>query len=180
MRSSAKRFFRKTLQATHTQEPRVINVDKNAAYPKAIDQMKAEEGLPESVEFRQNKYLNNRVEQDHRFIKRLTLPGMGFHSFNTARRTLRGYEAMNMRSYWTSCGSRKRRCFSSYRTTVAAPGSRMEHPGAKRSDCRLRPASPLPVRECDSRTTRRLFEKHSTCAAVGVSNFWSCCIIQSS
>ncbi len=40
---------------------------KNAAYPKAIEQMKAEEGLPESVEFRQNKYLNNRIEQDHRF-----------------------------------------------------------------------------------------------------------------
>jgi transposase-like protein len=36
------------------------------------------------------------VEQDHRFIKRLVNPGMGFASFNTARRTLRGYEAMNM------------------------------------------------------------------------------------
>jgi len=36
------------------------------------------------------------VEQDHRFIKQLTKPGMGFSSFNTARRTLRGFEAMNM------------------------------------------------------------------------------------
>jgi transposase-like protein len=36
------------------------------------------------------------VEQDHRFIKRLVKPGIGFGSFNTARRTLRGYEAMNM------------------------------------------------------------------------------------
>ena len=96
MRSSAKRFFCKTLQASHTQEPRVINVDKNAAYPKAIDEVKAEEELPLSVELRQNKYLNNRVEQDHRFIKRLTRPGMGFGSFNTARRTLRGFEVMNM------------------------------------------------------------------------------------
>jgi len=93
---AAKRFFRKTLQANHTQEPRVINVDKNAAYPKAIDQMKASVELPLSVELRQNKYLNNRVEQDHRFIKRLTKPGMGFHSFNTARRALKGFEAMNM------------------------------------------------------------------------------------
>ncbi len=74
----------------------MINVDKNAAYPKAIDQMKAKEELSERVELRQNKYLNNRIEQDHRFIKRLTKPGMGFHSFNTARRTIRGYEAMNM------------------------------------------------------------------------------------
>ena len=94
--SAAKRFFRKTLQAPHTQKPKVINVDKNAAYPKAVDELKAKEGLPGSLELRQNKYLNNRVEQDHRFIKRLTKPGMGFHSFNTARRTIRGYEAMNM------------------------------------------------------------------------------------
>ncbi len=92
--SAAKRFFRKTFQAPHTQEPRVINVDKNAAYPKAVDELKAEEGLPESLELRQNKYLNNRVEQDHRLIKRLTKPGMGFHSFNTARRAIRGYEGM--------------------------------------------------------------------------------------
>ena len=69
---------------------------KNAAYPKAVDEIKAEEELSKSVKLRHNKYLNNRVEQDHRFIKRLTKPGMGFHSFNTARRTLRGFEAMNM------------------------------------------------------------------------------------
>lgn len=61
MRSSAKRFFRKALQATHTQEPRVINVDKNADLPKAIDQMKAKEELSKCVELRQNKYLNNQA-----------------------------------------------------------------------------------------------------------------------
>ena len=54
------------------------------------------EELSEQVELRQNKYLNNLVEQNHRFIKRLTRLGMEFYSFNTARRTLRGYEAMNM------------------------------------------------------------------------------------
>ncbi len=94
--SAAERFLRKTLHAAHTQEPRVINVDKNAAYPPAIDDLKAEEQLPETTELRQVKYLNNRVEQDHRFIKRLTKPGMGFGSFNAARRTLRGFEVMNM------------------------------------------------------------------------------------
>lgn len=93
---AAKRFFRKALHTVHTQEPRVINVDKNVAYPKAIDELKEKEELLELVELRQNKYLNNRIEQDHRFIKRLTKPGMGFHPFNTARRTLRGYEAMNI------------------------------------------------------------------------------------
>ncbi len=93
---AAERFLRKTLKADHTQTPRVINVDKNAAYPPAIEELKAEEELPKTTELRQVKYLNNRVEQDHRFIKRLTKPGMGFSSFNTARRTLRGMEAMNM------------------------------------------------------------------------------------
>ena len=77
-------------------EPRVINVDKNAAYPPAIAQLKTEKTLDKTCQLRQNKYLNNIVEQDHRFIKRLTNPGLGFGSFNTARRTLRGYEAMNM------------------------------------------------------------------------------------
>ena len=76
--------------------PRVINVDKNAAYPKAIADLKAAGALPEEVELRQVKYLNNLIEQDHRFIKRLTKPGMGFFSFETANRTLQGDEAMNM------------------------------------------------------------------------------------
>jgi transposase-like protein len=94
--TAAERFLRKTLNASHTQSPRVINVDKNAAYPAAVDDLKADEQLLETTELRQSKYLNNRVEQDHRFIKRLTKPGMGFGSFNSARRTLRGMEAMNM------------------------------------------------------------------------------------
>jgi transposase, IS6 family len=82
--------------STVTSAPRVINVDKNAAYPKAISELKAAGVLPESVELRQVKYLNNLIEQDHRFIKRLTKPGMGFYSVETASKTLQGYEAMNM------------------------------------------------------------------------------------
>ncbi len=74
--------------------PRVINVDKNAAYPKAIADLKATGLLPEQVERRQVKYLNNLVEQDHRFIKRLVKPGLGFFSVETAGRTLQGYEVM--------------------------------------------------------------------------------------
>ena len=76
--------------------PRVINVDKNAAYPKAIVELKASGILPALVDLRQVKYLNNLIEQDHRFIKRLVKPGMGFFSFDTAWKTLQGYEAMNM------------------------------------------------------------------------------------
>jgi len=71
--------------------PRVINVDKNAAYPPAIDDLKTDEQLPETTELRQVKYLNNVVEQDHRAIKKLTKVGMGFKSFNTARAFLKRF-----------------------------------------------------------------------------------------
>src|SRR5712691_1988179 len=81
---------------TTTPAPRVINVDKHAAYPKAMAELKAAGILPEQVELRQVKYLNNLIEQGHRFIKRLVKPGMGFFSIETAGRTLQGYEVMNM------------------------------------------------------------------------------------
>ena len=93
---AAKRFFKKVLKARHTSTPRVINVDKNAAHPSAVDHLKAEALLSEETELRPVKSLNNIVEQDHRRIKRLVKPGLGFGSFNTARRTLKGYEAMAM------------------------------------------------------------------------------------
>ena len=59
---AAERFLRKTLNAAHTQTPRVINVDQNASYPPAIDQLKADAQLLETTQLRQVKYLNNRVE----------------------------------------------------------------------------------------------------------------------
>src|ERR1700730_6007076 len=93
---AAKRFFSKTLAASHTVEPRVITVDKNAASPKAFQELKADGTLAAPCELRQSKYLNNLIEQDHRFIKRLTRPGMGFFSFKTAWKTLQGFETMNM------------------------------------------------------------------------------------
>lgn len=84
MLRNAKRFFRKTLKAIHTSSPGVITVDKNAAYPKAINELKEKKELPKEVKLRQRKYLNNIIEQDHRGIKQLIKPGMGFVSFNTA------------------------------------------------------------------------------------------------
>jgi len=93
---AAKRFFTKVLGASHTVTPRAITVDKNAAYPKAFKELQTARVLAASCELRQSKYLNNLIEQDHRFIKRLVKPGMGFFSFETAWRTLQGYEAINM------------------------------------------------------------------------------------
>jgi transposase-like protein len=105
---AAKRFFSKVLGASHTITPRVIPADKNAAYPKALRESKQEEIIPEGCQLRQSKYLNNLVEQDHRFIKRLVKPGMGFFSFETAWRTLQGYEAMNMMRKGQMQGGHKR------------------------------------------------------------------------
>ena len=93
---AAQTFFEKALGAPHTVPPRVITVDKNAAYPKAIETLKAQGTLSPDCQLRQVKYLNNLIEQDHRFIKRRTRPGPGFFTFDLARRTLSGYETMNM------------------------------------------------------------------------------------
>lgn len=87
---SAKRFFRKALRAPHTVAPRVINVDKNPSYPKAVNKLKGKGIMPLACLLRPIKYLNSLIEQDHRFIKRRTNPGMGFSSFDTAWRTLQG------------------------------------------------------------------------------------------
>jgi transposase, IS6 family len=92
---AAKRFFRKALRARHTTSPRVINVDKNPACPKAVGKLKKKGTLPRRCKLRPIKYLNNLVEQDHRFIKRRVSPGSGFWSLETAWRTTQGYEATN-------------------------------------------------------------------------------------
>jgi transposase, IS6 family len=93
---AAKRFFHKMLRLPQHSSPRVINVDQNKAYPPAVEELKEEGVLSVATQLRQCKYLNNIVEQDHRFIKRRVNPGLGFFSFNTARRTIGGYEVTNM------------------------------------------------------------------------------------
>src|ERR1700720_1915496 len=94
--AAAKRFFRKAIAQRHIVNPRTLTVDKNPAYPRAVADMKSDGQLWRRTRLRQCKYLNNIVEQDHRRIKRLVRPGLGFGSFRTARRTLAGVEAMAM------------------------------------------------------------------------------------
>ncbi len=93
---AAKRFFRKVLGRPNITAPRVINVDKNAAYIGAVNDLKKEKLLPETCKRRPTKYMNNIVEQDHRFMKRKIRPGLGFGSYPTAWRTIQGYETMHM------------------------------------------------------------------------------------
>ena len=95
--AAAQRFSRKALGQPHTVNPRTITVDKNAAYPAAVTALKREGELWRFSRLRQVKYLNNIVEQDHRRIKRLVRPGLGFGSFQTARRTVSTHKGL--RSY---------------------------------------------------------------------------------
>jgi transposase-like protein len=94
-KAAAIAFFRKTLATSHTTAPRVVNVDKNPAYPDSFDTIKQEGLIRPRSYLRQCKYLNNVIEQDHRFIKRRTRPMLGFKRFHSAWRTLRGIEMMN-------------------------------------------------------------------------------------
>jgi IS6 family transposase len=94
--TAAKRFFRKALKQSHTVRPRTITVDKNTAYPVATKAMKRAGELWRFAKLRQLKFLNNIVEQDHRRIKCLVRPGLGFKSFVSASQTIAGYEAVAM------------------------------------------------------------------------------------
>src|SRR4051794_24629881 len=106
--AAAKRFFRKVFRSACNPIPRVINVDKNPAYPAAMRTLKHEGILPRRVRLRQCKYLNNIVEQDHRSVKKRTWLAKGYGSFQSAWRTLQGIETMDMirkgRVRWLSKG----------------------------------------------------------------------------
>ncbi|WP_377867468.1 IS6 family transposase [Bacillus sp. R86525] len=107
---TAKRFFKKALRSFYVSQPRVMTVDKNPmtvdknpmtvdknpAYPIAIEQLKKEKSIPDGMQLRQQKYLNNIVEQDHRFIKKRIRSMLGFKCFDTATSILSGVEAMHM------------------------------------------------------------------------------------
>ncbi|ARJ25464.1 IS6 family transposase (plasmid) [Bacillus mycoides] len=93
---AAKRFFKKALRSFHASKPRVITVDKKPAYPIAIEELKKEKKMPVGIQIRQVKYLNNIVEQDHRFIKKRVRSMLGLKSFRTATSILSGIDAMHI------------------------------------------------------------------------------------
>ncbi len=93
---AAKRFFKKIMRADHRRLPFSISVDKNAAYPEAFTSSQDEKILPLDCTLRRVKYLNNIIEQDHRFIKKKVRAAQCFKSFHAAERTLEGIEAINM------------------------------------------------------------------------------------
>jgi IS6 family transposase len=94
--AGAKRFSHKVFSSPANPIPRVINVDKNPAYPAAITALKREAVLPRRVRLRQCKFLNNVIEQDHRLAKERTWLAKGYGAFHSAWRTLEGIETMHM------------------------------------------------------------------------------------
>ena len=94
--SAAKRFFKKIMRAEHRRLPFSISVDKNAAYPEAFTTSQAERVVPPDCKLRRVKYLNNVIEQDHRFVKKKLRASQCFKTFHTAERTIEGIEAINM------------------------------------------------------------------------------------
>lgn len=75
-------------------KPSLINIDKSGANTAGIADYNKENHT--RIKIRQCKYLNNTVEQDHRFIKRLTRPMLGFKNFWCAQSTLKGIELVRM------------------------------------------------------------------------------------
>ena len=73
---------------------RPSTIDKNGANTAAIHSVNVDACV--DIELRQSKYLNNIVEQDHRAVKRITDPMMGFKSFWSAQKLIASIETMHM------------------------------------------------------------------------------------
>lgn len=90
--SAARRFFDKAMR--HSEVPGTVTMDKSGANKAALDQLNTQREIP--IKIRQVKYLNNIMEQDHRAVKRVTRPMLGFKSFRSAQAVLAGIELMHM------------------------------------------------------------------------------------
>ncbi len=74
--------------------PESITIDKSGANMAAINSVIADTGA--AILMRQCKYLNSIVEQDHRVVKRVTRPMMGFKNFHCAQSLIAGIETLHM------------------------------------------------------------------------------------
>jgi len=91
-KAAALRFFEKAMKANGVLEK--VTMDKSGANKAAMDEIN---GRGETlIIVRQEKYLNNIVERDHRAIKRVTRPMLNFKSFRSAKNVLAGIELMHM------------------------------------------------------------------------------------
>ncbi len=98
---ASRAFFEKAIGSSGL--PDKITMDKSGANKAGIDSINLQlallfimSGLFLQINVRQVKYLNNIVEQDHRFIKKITKPMKGFKAFHSADATLSGIELHHM------------------------------------------------------------------------------------
>ncbi|WP_152979221.1 IS6 family transposase [Caballeronia cordobensis] len=91
-KAAARRCFEKAIDWNG--EPEVVTIDRSGANLAALEAINAERQTP--IRIRRNKYLNNVVEQDHRAVKRIIRPMMGFKYFRCARIILSGIKIMHM------------------------------------------------------------------------------------
>ena len=87
---AAKAFFRKAFKNNGI--PGSVTIDKSGSNTCALNSFNKNQPEEQKIEIRQNKYLNNIIEQDHRFIKKRTKPMLGFKSFRSAKITIAGIE----------------------------------------------------------------------------------------
>ena len=92
--TAAKLFLRLALSGTNAIRPRMINVAGHPAYARAIAELKRSGDL--GCRCRPSPYLNNVIEQDHRFITKRIAASLWFRSAEGASRTIDGYEAMHL------------------------------------------------------------------------------------
>ena len=85
-KKAARRYLKKAIGQNGS--PSLINIDKSGSNKAAIKQVDNE--ADSTIEIRQCKYLNNIIEQDHRFIKKLTRPMMGFKNFSCCSAHIKG------------------------------------------------------------------------------------------
>ena len=90
--AAARQFFEAAIDLHGV--PDKITIDKSGANTAPIEGVQADSGA--DIELRRIKYLNNIVEQDHRAIKRIVRPMMGFKSFWSAACIVAGIETMHM------------------------------------------------------------------------------------
>lgn len=91
---AAKAFFRKAFKENG--RPDKVTVDKSGSNKAALDCCNTDVLKEDEIVIRQVKYLNNMIEQDHRFIKKRTRPTLGFKNFYSARETISGIENIRM------------------------------------------------------------------------------------
>jgi len=114
--AAAKAFFQKAFRSSC--RPDKVNIDKSGSNIAALKALNKSQ--PKTIEIRQNKYLNNIIEQEHRFIKKKTKPMLGFKNLISAENTLAGMECIRMIQKGQIFGQTKNFCsFNNFASLMA-------------------------------------------------------------